>query len=67
MMTGGSTGPAVTVMVTSTVAEANARSLASTVTAYSSFIAAANVTPMPTVIWPSLSMSKEDASAPERR
>ena len=67
MMMIGRTGPAVTVMVTSTVAEAPSGSLASTMTAYSSFIAASNVTPMPTVIWPSLSMSKEDASAPERR
>ena len=65
-MTGDGAAPAVTVMVTSTVALPPFASWASTVTAYSDLLAASKVTPVPTATWPAPSMSKEEASAPER-
>ena len=64
------TGPAVTVMVTSTVAVALASPLPSsavTVTTYVSCVAISKVTPVATAIWPLLSMLNEPESAPERR
>ena len=64
------TGPAVTVMVTSTIAVALASPLPSsavTVTTYVSCVAISKVTPVATVIWPlSASMLNEPESAPER-
>ena len=65
-MIGGLIGLVETVMVTSTVALPPFASWASTVTAYSDLVAASKVTPAPTAIWPAPSMSKEEASAPER-
>ena len=63
-------GPAVTVMVTSTVAVALASPLPSSAVTVTTYVVlrgdASNVTPVATVIWPLLSMLNEDESAPER-